>query len=261
MKKLLLVLGVIILLFSACSVLSPAQPTATPAPPPAPTPTPDPCSKENIIAEAEKIQMAVNEFREVTDLANITDVSLVPIPILRLQEIRYEIIKTKVPACLDSFKIASINYSASVINSMFIFLSIEDHNKIQENESEALNSALQNSQAQWQVLLNEFNKVLTIAGVEAQPVTESGNVFPTPTGITITATNEGTSAVNVRAKPDLNADVVTSMGKGTQAEVIGRNEASDWLQVKLNDITGWVSAEMVVVNVPADQLPVVEVIP
>ena len=255
MKKLLLTLGLIILLFSACSTLPPAEPTATPAPSPTPTPTPDPCSKENILAEAEKIQMSVNEFREVADLANSTDVNFLFIPVLRLQEIRYQAINTKVPSCLDSFKGSTINYTASVINYMMVFMNVQDP------KSEDLKKAVQNSQMQWQVLLNEFNKVLAIAGVEAQPVQEPGSSGPTPTGIAATATNEGTSSIDVRAKPDIKADVVASMEKGIQVELVGRNEASDWLQVKINDVTGWVIAEKVVINVPVDQLPVIEVIP
>ena len=218
-------------------------------------PTPDPCGKENILAEAEKLQMSVNEFREVADLANSTDVNFLFIPVLRLQEIRYQAINTKVPACLDTFKASTVAYTASVINYMIIFMNVQDP------ESEDLTNAIQNSQTQWQVLLNEFNKVLAIAGVEPQPVVQPRSIVPTPTGVAATATNESNSTVNVRAKPDLNAEVLASMEKGTQAEVIGRNEASDWLQVKLDDVTGWVFAETVVVNKPVDQLTVVEVIP
>lgn len=257
MKKLSIVIGICILIFSACSVLTPAAPTATPEPPPVPTPTPapDPCAKENILAEAEKLQMAVNEFREVADLANSTDVNFLFIPVLRLQEIRYQAINTKVPACLDTFKASTVAYTASVINYMIIFMNVQDP------ESEDLTNAIQNSQTQWQVLLNEFNKVLAIAGVESQPVVQPESTIPTPSGVAATATNESNSTVNVRAKPDLNAEVLTSMEKGTQAEVLGRNETSDWLQVKLDDVTGWVFAETVVVNTPFDQLTVVEVIP
>ncbi len=255
MKRLSILIGLSILLFSACSAPVPIVPTATPEPTLAPTPTPDPCSKENILAEAEKLQMAVNEFREVADLANSTDVNFLFIPVLRLQEIRYQAINTKVPGCLDTFKASTVAYTASVINYMIIFMNVQDP------ESEDLTNAIQNSQTQWQVLLNEFNNVLAVAGLEPQPVTESSSIAPTPTGEAVIATNEGTSTVNVRANPNLNAEVLTSMEKGTQAEVIGRNEASDWLQVKLGDVTGWVFAETVVVNKPIDQLTVVEVIP
>ncbi len=248
MKKAILKLGIISLFLSSCSVLTPAEPTATPAPTLAPTPTPDPCSKENILAEAEKIQMSVNEFREVADLANSTDVNFVFIPVLRLQEIRYEAINTKVPACLDSFKASAINYTASVISYLMVFMNNQDP------ESEDLKNAIQNSQTQWQILLNEFNTVLTIAGLEAQMV-------PTPAVSSATATNAETESVNVFAKPDSSAEVVASIEQGAQADVIGRNEAGDWLQVKISDIIGWVITGMVNVSIPVDQLTVIEAIP
>ncbi len=132
---------------------------------------------------------------------------------------------------------------------------------VQDPESEDLNNAISNSQNQWQVLLNEFNKILAISGVQTQAVPDTGTISPTATVMPVFATNEGSSTVNVRAKPDLNGDVIASMEQGIQAEVIGRTEASDWLQVKLNDVTGWVFTDMVATSVPVDQLPVVEVIP
>ena len=255
MKKALIIIGLCIFFFSACSAPSPVITTATPVPTLAPTATPDPCSKENILVEAEKLQMAVNEFREVADLANSTDVNFLFIPVLRLQEIRYEAINTKVPACLDAFKASSVAYTASVINYMIVFMNVQDP------ESEDLKNAIQNSQTQWQVLVSEFNKVLAIAGVAQQPVTNPGSISPTPSSEAVIATNESDSSVNVRATPDIDAEVLKSMEKGTQAEVIGRNETSDWLQVKLDGVTGWVFAETVVIDKPVDQLTVVEVVP
>lgn len=250
MKKTALKLGILILLLSSCSGSAPVEPTATPnpTPTPAPTPTPDPCGKENILAEAEKIQMSVNEFREVAELANSTDVNFLFIPVLRLQEIRYQAINAKVPSCLESFKTSTINYTASVISYLMVFMNVQDP------KSEDLKNAITNSQTQWQILLNEFNKILAVAGVEPQ-------LAPTPVVLPVTATNEGTEPVNVRAAPDGKATVVASMDKGAQAEAIGRNEAGDWVQVKLNEITGWVLAEKVKISVPVEQLPIVEVIP
>jgi hypothetical protein len=255
MKKALLTLGIFILLSTSCTVSPPAEPTSTPVPPPTPTPTPDPCSKENILAEAEKVQMAVNEFREVADLANSTDFNFLFIPVLRLQEIRYQAIKVEVPACLDAFKTSAVNYTASVINYLMVFMNVQDP------KSEDLNKAIQTSQTQWQVLLSEFNKVLAIAGVEPQVLPDGSSVAPTPTGGAALATNEGTEAINVRAKPDLNASVVASIEKGSQAQVIGRNSAGDWVQVNVNGITGWVFTEMLKISVPVDQLPVIEAAP
>jgi len=255
MKSVSIIIILGILLLSACSAPTPVIPTVTPEPTLALTPTPDPCSKENILVEAEKLQMAVNEFREVADLANSTDVNFLFIPVLRLQEIRYDAINTKVPACLDTFKASTVAYTASVINYMIIFMNVQDP------KSEDLTNAIQNSQTQWQVLVNEFNNVLAIAGVEQQSVTDPNSISPAPSDEAVIATNESDSTINVRAKPDLAAEVLASMEKGIQAEVIGRTEASDWLQVKLDDVTGWIFTETVVVNKPVDQLTVVEVIP
>jgi hypothetical protein len=262
MKKLSVILGVIILLFSACSILSPAEPTATPAPLPEPTPTPDPCSKENILAEVEDLRLLVSEFQEIEVLANMTNFNYMYDPILRLHELRYEILRTNVPVCLEKFKAVSVNYSIEAINYLTTFMNMRlNSEEITEKDNENFNVAMQTSQTWWQEVLKEFNKVLAIAGLEAQPVPETGSVSPTPTGVAALATNEGSSSVNVRSKPTTTAEIVTSIEKGAQAEVIGRNEASDWLQVKLNDVTGWVFAEMVTINIPVDQLPVVEVIP
>ena len=253
MKKSIIFSGILLILLASCSVLSPAQPT--PMPTLAPTPTPDPCSKDNILAEAEKVQMGVNEFREVADLANSTDVNFLFFPVLRLQEIRYEVINTEVPACLEAFKATAMNYTASVINYMIVFMNVQDP------KSEDLANAIQNSQTQWQILTNEFNKVLTIAGVEPQVSPSTSSIEPTPTGVAVTATNEESQAVNVRVKPDLDSEIVTSIEKGEQAEVLGKNEAGDWLEVDLDGTVGWVFTETVVIDVPLEQLPVVQVTP
>lgn len=255
MKKALLLSVILALLFTSCSVLSAAKPTATAVPLPTATPEPDPCSKDNILAEAEKIQMAINEFREVADIANSTDVNFLFIPILRLEELRYEAIKTEVPECLNGFKSASVNYTSSVVNYLIVFMNVQDP------QSEDLNAAIQNSQTQWQILLSEFNKVLAIAEIEPQVAPDISNLEPTPTFVVATATNEGSQAVNVRTNPDLNASVIASMENGNSADVIGRNADGDWLQVTINDTTGWIFTEMVVVSVPVDQLQVIEAAP
>lgn len=255
MKKLLILSILAAILFTSCSILSAAKPTATVIPLPSATPEPDPCSKDNILAEAEKIQMAINEFREVADIANSTDVNFLFIPILRLEELRYEAIKTEVPECLDSFKSAAVNYTSSVVNYLVVFMNVQDP------QSEDLNAAIQNSQTQWQVLLNEFNKILAIAEIEPQVAPDISNLEPTPTFVVATATNQASQTVNVRTNPDLNASVITSMEKDVVADVIGRNADGDWLQVTVNGISGWVFTEMVVVSVPVDQLQVIEPVP
>jgi len=46
-----------------------------------------------------------------------------------------------------------------------------------------------------------------------------------------------------------------------QAPALGRTEAGDWIQVNLEGVLGWVFAETVTINVPIENLPVVEAVP
>ena len=103
MKKAIILFCCLFPLMSACSILMPAKPTATPSP----TSTPDPCSGDQLVEEMEALQYLVNEFRFVTDIANSTDINMVVFPILRLQEIRQDMLFTDVPECLEPLKIMS----------------------------------------------------------------------------------------------------------------------------------------------------------
>jgi hypothetical protein len=178
MRKTLLTLGILVILFASCSVLSPAVPTETPTPPPAstptptPTPTPDPCNKENILKEVEDLQLSVNEFKEVEVIANQIDVNSMVFLILRLQEIRYQVMRAKVPTCLETFKTASVNYTGSVMNYLLIFM--------RDPKSTDLSAAIKTSQDQWQILLSDFNNVLAIAGIQPQITPEASSITPTP---------------------------------------------------------------------------------
>jgi hypothetical protein len=182
MKKILFTLGIIVLLFSSCSVPAPVEPTQTPSPIPTATPTstPDPCSKENILATVEDLQLTVNEFKEVEVIANQIDVNSLIQLVLRLQEIRYQVMRIKVPACLETFKAASVNYTGSVLNYLLIFM--------RDPKSTDLSPAIKTSQDNWQILITDFNNVLAIAGVQPQITPEISSITPTPSEITPTPT-------------------------------------------------------------------------
>lgn len=61
--------------------------------------------------------------------------------------------------------------------------------------------------------------------------------------------------VNLRAAPNVDADVLTIIPRNSTLQVLGRNENSDWLQVTFNNVTGWVSAPLVT-GVEVDTLSV-----
>jgi hypothetical protein len=62
----------------------------------------------------------------------------------------------------------------------------------------------------------------------------------------------------VRAGPGTDFNVLTSLSSGTEFIVLGRNEQGDWIRIELSDgMAGWVSAELVHLPVPIEELPVV----
>jgi hypothetical protein len=174
MKKTFVVIGIFAILFASCSVLSPSVPTLTPTtiPTSTPTPTPDPCNKENILASVEDLQLSINEFKEVEVIANQLPVNSLLLLLLRLEEIRYQVMREKVPACLETFKTASVNYTGSVMNYLLIFM--------RDPKSKDLSAAIKTSQDQWQILLGDFNNVLAIAGIQPQVTPEASSITPTP---------------------------------------------------------------------------------
>jgi uncharacterized protein YgiM (DUF1202 family) len=70
---------------------------------------------------------------------------------------------------------------------------------------------------------------------------------------------DGGLRLNLRAAPDLTAEVVGALENATAVAVLARTAAGDWLQVQTADGTaGWVRAEMVTLTAPVEQLPVVQ---
>jgi len=252
MKKTIIILSVMAVFISACSILEPfkkVEPTSVP-PAPAPTAVPDPCAPENIMNEIEPIQDLVSEFQDIAYVANFTPLAELTTPILELQAVRRKMQKLIVPECAQVLKIASINYMNSTINYLAFFMGGES--------KENVDAGIQNSQVLWQVVLGEFNKVFTVAGVISEDLPEIGSSVPTTTDTGVFISNEGAQGVNVRSQPDLDGVIIASFEPGMQAIGIARNEESDWLLVNLDGIIGWVYSEMVVASVDIADLPVPE---
>ena len=77
-----------------------------------------------------------------------------------------------------------------------------------------------------------------------------------PTSVTITI--DAVSGANVRTLPELNSDVVTLLADQTEVLAIGRYATNDWILVDLGDgATGWVYAELAVVNGDLTTLPLI----
>jgi uncharacterized protein YraI len=73
--------------------------------------------------------------------------------------------------------------------------------------------------------------------------------------------NEGPGVVNVHAAPNTEAEIIATLEAGSQAQVLGKNESGEWIQIDFNGSLGWVIAETVTINMPVGDLPVIEEIP
>ena len=251
MKKAILFLFLGAIFFSSCSVVGNSQAESTSIPAPVePTPTPDPCAPENLVVEVEKVQDIVNAFQDIAYVANFTPQTELVRPIMEMQSVRRELQKLAVPPCEEALKSAAINYMNATINYLAFFMGGET----QEN----VDAGVQNSQVLWQVVLGEFSKLLSSAGLIDEELPEISSALPTPTDSGIFVVNEGTQAVNVRGNPDLNSDIISRLEPGMQAVALSRTETNDWVLINLEGTIGWVSADLVVLTEPIEGLTVFE---
>ena len=255
MKKTIILFAICAIFISSCSLLSGVGSEPTPVPPTptaAPTATPDPCASENLLDEVEELQNVINKFQDVAYVANVTPFNQLVFPVLDLQEIRRELQHLEVPECQMIIKESALSYMNSTINYFVLFMAEEDQ--------ETVNSGIQNSQVLWQVLLGEFSNLLGSAGLIEEEVPDISSAVPSATDSGIFITNDGFNGINVRALPDLEGEILTSLEPGMQAIGIARNEAGDWVQINLDGVIGWVFAETVTATEPIEDLPVFEAV-
>ncbi len=82
---------------------------------------------------------------------------------------------------------------------------------------------------------------------------------PAPAAVLAVATVTNPFGSNVRPSPEQNADPINTAAIGDVLDVIGRNQAGDWLQVQLEDGTqGWILAATATVDSDVAALPVTE---
>jgi uncharacterized protein YraI len=76
--------------------------------------------------------------------------------------------------------------------------------------------------------------------------------------VNCTATNNGTSNVNIRNGPGTNREIVGIFSRGATANILGRNSAGDWLLVDVDGTQGWVFTSLFDVSCDIDSLPIRE---
>jgi uncharacterized protein YraI len=80
--------------------------------------------------------------------------------------------------------------------------------------------------------------------VDTSPI--SVPVTPAPTGYQVVALNN----VNLRGGPGTSNGILAVIPRGGQAELIGRNAQTNWLQVRYNGVVGWVNYPYVQATTP-----------
>ena len=224
-----IILLLISLVLFACSKKTDPTPTKTftTAPTIAPvstttsTSTPDPCAPENISSEAEKVHKLMREFDDAALLASNTPLDQLNPTIANLQRIRRDVEDLRVPICLTTLKQYQLAHMNTVINAMLGFLSRAD--------SESLNQAIALACQQHDQYTLELVNLLGLT-VVAEPTTNSTPGTPaavvTPTFAGLYVTNAGSTNVNLRAQPALNAESLGNMNVGASAAVLDRTDSA-----------------------------------
>lgn len=98
----------------------------------------------------------------------------------------------------------------------------------------------------------------TSAVVDTPAATDApaGDVTPTISAATENDLFVLVVAANVRSAPSPDAELLGTIDGGSSADVIGRNEAGDWLAINFNGVTGWVSTQVASYLGDASTLPV-----
>ena len=148
----------------------------------------------------------------------------------------------------NAVKIASINYMNSTISYLAYYMA--------NGADEYVNTSIQTSQDLWQEVISEFNNLLSPVGLISDELPNIGNSLLPTSNIMIFVANNGTKRINVRNRPNLNADILAQFEPGMQAIGLERVESGDWLLINLDGVTGWVFTEMVTVSTDIEELPI-----
>lgn len=83
----------------------------------------------------------------------------------------------------------------------------------------------------------------------------TSTILPTP--IVLSGCAEQYS-IRLRSSPSINSEILGGVSFGECVSVIGRNEDSSWVYIKLGDTVGWVSVEYLSIIGEVDQLSMVD---
>jgi hypothetical protein len=212
----------------------------------------------------------MHAFDDTGYVASFTPQAQLSPVILNLQDIRRQVENLPHPVCLMQLHQDAISYMNAVVTSLVSFMAGVDRTQLTSNVSA--------TQKMRQVYEQELANVLGLPYATPTPVptqaapanTPAANMpalenTPAPTqgisGELPQVQNASTLAVNIRSAPDMVSAQIGVMAPGDGAQLLGRNEAGDWLLIATPNGQGWVFTRLVKVNVVLDTYPVITATP
>jgi hypothetical protein len=258
--KFILFTSLVALLLSACGTK-----TETP---PAASATPDPCAPANIVTEVKKVNDLQRQFDDASQLASVTPFAQLTGVIPAMQDVHRQAQDQAVPACLVTLKSLQIQEMNAVINTFLAFLA----GGSQKPDTQALSQGIARARQLHGLYNQELARLIGATYVPPETVTPgavgtsssgtptdatSSTVTPAGTPVGAYVTSAGSSAVNIRAKPALDAKNLVWMDAGKTISAIGKTADGTWIEVSdPYGNVGWVAASDVKLTDGAN-LPVV----
>jgi hypothetical protein len=75
----------------------------------------NPCAAQNILEEVKKVYDRMHKFDDYSFVANLTPQDQLALPIMQMQDVRYELEQVEIAECVQPLQKHAINYMNSVI--------------------------------------------------------------------------------------------------------------------------------------------------
>jgi hypothetical protein len=216
----------------------------------------DPCSSTELKKpEVEKLARIMGEFDDASALVTrVTNSDNLVNVILELQRIRWVAINNNPPTCLKTLRDSQINFMSGVVRTSLNIQSKVKMEDIQRNlaETRKLREVFDME------LANQLGmKYVTVTPAPTIPMPPTSTVAP------VTATTDQDKDIYVLQGPGMNFSAIGTFLKGQVTNVIGRNEAGDWIQIDVPSApgnAGWVPKQLIklqgdVATIPLAAIP------
>jgi predicted small lipoprotein YifL len=220
------------------------------------TPTADHCAPANVPAEVAKVTRLMRSFDDVSVIAQATPNQQLAVVLLEMHRIQDEATDLEVPPCLEALKKEQVRFMNAVVATMTNFMGGTSGQPLQQQILASRNQRTNYEVELGKLLGYEYHTPTPWPTLTATPVTPTS----TPAAITVTTQKD----IYVFDGPATNYQKIGAFMTGQKANVIGRTDLADWIQIELWDSPnhqGWVPYAEVVLSGNVLAVPVVMVPP